>query len=230
MKALRRQLRTWKQEIGSSWARLSSFHRTALGIALAIAMVLVVRKTVLDPLKDRVTKIITELEDGGVPPVVSTPEEDNEIQELELQIENLERTLITVREDEAAIVREFRPLRLEERSAAIAETGKRLSRSGLRVQSIEDPALARQKDGKAPAQSPRALTSSVNAYAVQGSFAAVHHFLKEMDSYPWPMRVEGVSISIMTGENGLPTSSAGDPLVELRFNQRLLYYDYERTN
>ena len=109
MRRLRNQINQWVREFMALWGRLTSFHRTALGIFIAIVMVWCARDIAIDPLR----AALADLEEGmvadGVPDQVPKPEEDNDVQEAELLIENLQRTLETCKKREREAVTQYTP-------------------------------------------------------------------------------------------------------------------------
>jgi len=244
MRGLRRQLRRWRQEVGGYWARLRTFHRTALGMFIAIALVWGARETLLDPMAGELREMNEALADAGAPAVVPVPEEDNDVLELRELVENLERTLAEAKAREAEAVAEARPLRPEEKGLAVTETGALIAEAGLRVKRLEErspapsgtasPQDAAPKKGAAgeaeasapetrPAEGP--LPQSVHDYSVYGTFDGIQRFLEAMDEYPWPSRLTALSITVPEEGVAGTRQNTLDPAIELTFQQVLYYYD-----
>ncbi|MDR2116174.1 MAG: hypothetical protein LBP87_07320 [Planctomycetaceae bacterium] len=89
---LRRQLRLWHKDFASVWGRLRTFHRTALGILIAIAIVYAAQKYCLKPIEATIADAKSEYEKTEPPNPLPTIENDNDIALAQEQIINREKT------------------------------------------------------------------------------------------------------------------------------------------
>lgn len=195
IRQIKKQIKGWGDEFSRLWGRLKSFHRVALGIALAIGLVWLMRETTLDPLQKKLGTIEKSLSSLGVPQPVPPPEEDNDIQEQELRITNMEQTLAQAREKLEKTVLKMSPLRKSQKSDAVAETYRLVTRAGLRVKSYSEPPL---KDS----QKKSVLPVSEHEYVLEGSFDGIYHFLDSMNGFPWPCRIFKTRIASVSGDDG----------------------------
>lgn len=216
----KREIQGWKQEFNALWSRLTTFHRTALGIFIAVLMVWCARHTTLDPLRNQADEAAEKLTTAGVPVRVPAPADDNEVQELQLRIENMERALNGAREALKRAMAEKPPLGARDKSRAVAETNRLITDAGLRIASLaETPNVESAVE--------EALSSSQHCYVLEGAFAGVHRFLYSMNSFPWPCRLTGLDIAVAGGADGAGRHCNGTPLVQFTFSHRLYYYDNE---
>jgi hypothetical protein len=222
IRGIKKQLHSWRMEINALWSRLTSFHRTALGIVLSVAMILIVRSASLDPLQQDLEKKISELVANSVPAEIVSPESDNDIQELLMRIENIEPVLDNARETLKQTIYRRSPLRFEQKSDAVAETYRLVTRAGLRVKSYTEPLRAND-------QQAHVLPVSEHAYVLEGDFGGIFAFLRFMDAFRWPCRLWAVDISAVADEEGKTRVFNGRPLIRLSFLHRLYYYNYEKN-
>jgi len=222
MRMMKKQLLGWKKEIGAAWGRLTTFHRVALGIFLAIFMVWAARTAAIDPLKKELNKKVNALSTAGVPAAVPAPEDDNDIQELSMRIEGFEKSLAAAREALMETVRNRSPLRFEQKSDAVAETYRLITKADVRVKTFTETAPD-------SGQGKSALPFFEHVYTTEGTFDGLYRFLASVDAYPWPCRLFRVEIDAAGGEDGKARSFGGRPLIQMKFNHRLYYYTYERT-
>ncbi len=222
IRQFKKQIRSWKDEISRMWGRLKSFHRTALGIFLAILMVLAMRETTMDALQGELETTEKNLSSLGVPQQVPPLEEDNDIQEQELRIKSMEESLERARKSLEKTVEKKSPLRKEQKSEAVAETYRLVTRAGLRVKSFIEPTPEES-------QEKMALPVTEHDYVLEGIFNGIYLFLKSMKDFPWSCRVYAVEIASVIGDDGKTRSFGGHPLVRLSFRHRLYYYDYEQS-
>ncbi|MDR2756678.1 MAG: hypothetical protein LBC20_13315 [Planctomycetaceae bacterium] len=76
---LRRQLRLWHKDFASVWGRLKTFHRTVLGILIAIAIVYTARKYWLDPITVTIADAQSKYDKSEPPNPLPAIEDDNDI-------------------------------------------------------------------------------------------------------------------------------------------------------
>jgi hypothetical protein len=89
---LRRQLRLWHKDFASIWGRLKTFHRTALGILIAIAFVYAARKYWLDPMTATIADAQSQYDKTEPPNPLPTIETDEDIILAQEQIIGREKT------------------------------------------------------------------------------------------------------------------------------------------
>lgn len=217
---LRKQLRIWKNDFDNVWSRLTSFHRAAIGIIIAMIIVVVVRNFVTDPIKSELTKKQAEIKQNSVPSVVLTPDQDNEIQEMKLTIESLKKSLKKEKTAESELITKISPLKKDQKNLAINETGRIISRSGLRVISLSEIPTEENNDYGG-------MTTSVHKYVIAGSFNEILGFFKKIVEFPWPYLLENISVSTVKENDSNFVEFDELFMLELSFTQTLFYYDYE---
>ncbi|MDZ7618078.1 MAG: hypothetical protein U1E05_13825 [Patescibacteria group bacterium] len=226
MRALRRQLRSWRQEFLQTWRRLRSFHRVALGIILAFASMSAADRYLYRPLKASIAEEQEKQKELEVPALVTKPEDDAEIQEAGLRIENAEQSAAKQRAEMAKAVATWPPFTKSDQGAIVAKFNDLIARAGLRclrfgegplpaqdeavkktrgapaprraAAAKEDAKENAKKDAKA-AEVPAAkspLNSVVHHCLLAGSFEAIQKFLREAERFEYPARLEKVRLAL----------------------------------
>ncbi|MDR2704566.1 MAG: hypothetical protein LBC02_02190, partial [Planctomycetaceae bacterium] len=89
---LRRQLRIWHKDFASGWGKLKTFHRTVLGILIAIAIVYAARKYCFDPISATIADAQSKYDKTEPPNPLPTIENDSDIIIAQEQIIGREKT------------------------------------------------------------------------------------------------------------------------------------------
>ncbi len=256
MRALRRQLRSWRQEFLQTWRRLRSFHRVALGIILAFASMSAADRYLYRPLKASIAEQQEKQKELEVPALVTKPEDDAEIQEAGLRIESAEQSVARQREEMAKAVAKWPPFTKSDQGAIVAKFNDLIARAGLRCLQFGEGPLPAQDEaaGKtlaAPAprrpaaaktaaktdakadEAPAAkspLNSVVHHCLLAGSFEAIQKFLREAERFEYPARLEKVRLALPDlapdPKTPLPPVQANTP-PEIRLNFELTLYYHE---
>jgi hypothetical protein len=247
MRSMRRQLRAWKQDFLSVWGRLRSFHRVALSIVLAMGMVVVARDRLIDPLKAEIAAARTAMEEAETPDQVTLPEDDVEIQELQLKIESYQDSLASYEKERDEAIAAWPAFRKADRGKILAEMGDLITQSGLiRLEFHDDesapPEADEKKTGRAARRPPpkpeeqakpkaaEPLESGVYSYVLLGSFEAVRAFLDKISQFSYPARIENVSLQLdeqKSDDESLPPPVRPNAPPPLRLSFQLKLYFHE---
>ncbi len=235
MRALRRQLRSWRQEFLLVWRRLRSFHRLSLGIILAFAGMSAANRYLFQPVKAGIAEEQEKQKELEVPELVTRPEDDPDIQELELRIEGFEKTLAQQRKALDDAVAKWPPFNKAEQGAIVAKFNDLIARAGLRclkfgegpLPAAEDPtakssrstrprrAAPKEKDAeedKTPAAK-TPLDTVVHHCVLAGSFGAIRKFFEEAEQFGYPAEMGKVRLELPQ-----PASDEASPLPPVRPN------------
>ncbi|GEM_PF-4806353 len=224
MRALRRQLRAWKQEFLQFWGRLRSFHRVSLGIILAFAMMSAAQRYGFSVLKREIAEEKETQQKQEVPDLVTRPEDDPETQELQLRLENIEQTIGSHRAKRQKAVAAWPRFTKADQGTILAKFNDLVSQAGLTTETMHDaaskPPEAEDKGTrqgsrvqKPPAEKPKApekksndsaekpkakepLDSVVYCCVLAGSFSEVRKFLQEVDKFEYPARLEKIRLEL----------------------------------
>lgn len=223
MRAIRRQLRAWREEFLQLWGRLRSFHRVSLGIILAFAMMSLVQRYGFSVLKSEIAKARETLEEKEVPDFVTRPEDDPDTQELQLRVENFEETLAARRSEREKAVAAWPRFTKADQGTILAKFNELITEAGLQRLTFRDAALTPPEDaepsarrgsrgrrgrGPPPAkpeatdekdQAKEPLETAVHSCVLAGSFDAVSEFLEEVDEFEYPARLEKVRLELADG-------------------------------
>ena len=256
MRALRRQLRSWRQEFLQTWRRLRSFHRVALGIILAFASMSAADRYLYGPLKGSVAEELEKQKELEVPALVTRPEDDPEIQEAGLRIESAEQSAARQREEMAKAVAAWPPFTKADQGTIVAKFNDLIGRAGLRCLRFGEGPLpaqdeaagktraapaprrvaATKKDAKADAKADEAPAAKIPLHSVvhhcmlAGSFEAIQKFLREAERFEYPARIEKVRLALpdlaADAKSPLPPVQANSP-PEIQLNFELTLYYHE---
>lgn len=233
LRSMRRQLRTWKEDFLRYWGRLRSFHRVALAILLAMAILPTARRYVLDPLKGQIGEARAALQEKEAPEVITLPDEDPEVQELLLKIESLEETLVSHRAKTKQAVAAWPEFTVANKGTILAAFGELISQSGMTRLEFRDAAAeplagsakpsagtrtSRTPTARAPAKTPEKtsakepgqavdkepLESARYRYVLAGSFEDVRGFLTKIDKFGYPAKIEQASLQLAGNGDGPP--------------------------
>lgn len=225
------QATQWYQQLAQRWAQLSAFKRFALGLALAIAIAYALMHHQIKPLQQASAALEETLKSDGVPAQVPRPQDDNELQELQLKIESLAGSLETQRaQTHRAIEASSTPPRQEE-GRVVGAFDSLVFERGMDL-------LHRQRTGSEVVAG-RVLVSQY-AYTLGGPFDRVRDFLEAAQRFPHAFEVCGVSIrspeaepqrddravrAQLIGNRRRPRRSASRPTLRVDFTLRLYFVD-----
>jgi hypothetical protein len=231
LRSMRRQVRGWREDFLRYWGRLRSFHRVALAILLALAILPTARRYVLDPLKGQIGEARAALQEKEAPEVITLPDEDPEVLELQLKIESLEETLVSHRAKTRQAVAAWPDFSTASKGTILAAFGELISQSGMTRLEFRDAATApldapakssagtrpsrtsaarasAKTPEKTPAQAPgpaadkEPLESARYRYVLAGSFEDVRGFLTKIDKFAYPAKIEQASLQLAGGGDG----------------------------
>lgn len=253
MRSVRRQLRGWKRDFLGMWGRLRSFHRVALGILLAIVLSRAAIYYPINPLKDEIAVAQEALVESEAPETVTLREDDVEIQELELKNEGLEQGMPARRAKMQEAIAKWPDFSKANKGAILAEFGELITQSGLtRLQFHDDEAgplepeeeetgrgrsvrrasrpTAKKPPTPAPtAAKPEPLATAIHSYVLAGSFENIQGFLKAVDTFSYPARIEELSLKLAgieteDGTQPLPIQPNAPPQIRLSFRLKLYFH------
>ncbi|MDO4583783.1 MAG: hypothetical protein Q4D62_06730 [Planctomycetia bacterium] len=255
MRVLRRQLRAWREDFQKIWGRLKTFHRTALGILLAIGMVYGGRTIWIDPLNAKIAEAEEALKESAPPDPIPTIEADSEVQEALAKIEGREgtrekrkkemeavaasRPKVTLQNKEVALA-EFRNLYLQNHLLAISEspvsevpspqeTNPRRTRASSRKKGEEkSESTTENAVSKASGKSP--LATEKYRFHLEGKFHDIYAFLKETSSYPYPSKIEQIQLGfLLPDENPTDKKPKKEPVLPIPGSSEKLQLKFQFT-
>ncbi|MDO4571270.1 MAG: hypothetical protein Q4D38_12870 [Planctomycetia bacterium] len=219
MRALRRQLRAWRDDFLKFWGRLTTFHRTALGILIAIGLVYVGRVQWIDPMNVKIAEAEEALKESAPPDPIPTIETDDEVQEAIAKIEGREG-MRDKRKQEMEAVADSRPkVTASNKDSVWAEFALLVSQNKLRLVLSEPLSAAAPPPAAAPARRTRSSKAKTKAkedektaedtsvansaspfpmekyqFHLEGTFENIMKFLETASKYPYPSKIENVQL------------------------------------
>jgi hypothetical protein len=130
-RAIRRQLRIWYSDISGYLSKLRTFHRTALGIILAIVIIFVARKYWLDPLRAEVAEQESKYEKSEPPNPLPTIESDEEITLANEQIISREKSAETKKREMETVTASRPKITQQNRESVLSELAAIISKNKL---------------------------------------------------------------------------------------------------
>ena len=234
------------------WGRLRSFHRVALAITLAMVVVVVARKHVIDPLKGEVAEAKKSLEENEVPETVTLPEEDVEIQETELKVESLEERLPEYQAELKKAMESWPKFSKADKGKILAEFNDLIAQSGLTqlefregaipLETEEDPKRSARRtrrpavekaseEASAASKTSEPMETAIHSYVLTGTFADVRAFLAKIDKFSYPARIEDPRLQLaeLASEDDAdapaPVRINAAPQLRLSFRLKLYFHD-----
>ncbi|MDR3197419.1 MAG: hypothetical protein LBU34_06065 [Planctomycetaceae bacterium] len=213
---LRRQLRLWHKDFASVWGRLKTFHRTVLGILIAIAVVYAARKYMFDPIKVTIAAAKSKYEQSEPPNPLPTIENDEDIILAQEQIISREKTAAEKKaemeraaQSRPKITQQNKESVRSELEAMISKNRLTLLLGGVSSKTELNPSTAKSIPAtKSTASHPK---SNVNAsktqqetsaspeepplkyeeydYKIEGHFNDILNFLKQMETFAYPAKI-----------------------------------------
>lgn len=188
IRAIRRNLRQWKNEFSAFWRKFNTFKRIAFGIFLAMVIILASRWMFLDTLSLGVGELSDELAEVGAPTQIPDPDTDDSVVESELMANSIEREI----KDAGAMIEELQKQHgsLERRRAvdSLLMLDDKIGAHGLRF----DRRSMDEDDGEGSGSAPDRLFYE---YEVKGSFGSVFGLLNQMSDLPSNVQIENPGIS-----------------------------------
>ncbi len=240
MGQLKRTLRSWKTDIDSAWGRLKVFHRVAMAIILAMGMIYIARTKLLDPLQKTVTETYKDMDKRGIPQVVPTIEEDDEVDKLRLQVESLLGSSTTWREKMEKALENRPQINLSNRSGVVSEFERLVTKSGLTI-------INRSEIGESETGAPNTKTPKTNAgtqqenpadksrgdmpldvlkyqYKLRGGFSSIQRFLKEVDKFAYPASLCCLGFTLAEEGEGAYVYQTSARQILMSFHLELYYH------
>ncbi|MDR2168865.1 MAG: hypothetical protein LBP59_01835 [Planctomycetaceae bacterium] len=132
-RAIKRQLRIWYSDIAGYLSKLKTFHRTALGIILAIVIIFAARKYWLDPIRAEVTELESKYKDSDPPEPLPTIESDEEITLAKEQIISREKNAETKKKEMETIAKARPKITQQNKETVLSEFASIISKNKLTV-------------------------------------------------------------------------------------------------
>jgi hypothetical protein len=253
MRALRRQLRIWKNDFLSFWLRLTTFHRTVLGLAVAFAIVFAARNYWFDPLLVKIADATKKLEKSEPPPMIPNIKEDADIIEALLKIEAREKNLKERKQEVERIAKNRPRITQENKASILAEFGTLISQANLRllgnarlteqpapVKPVPPPSGNSKKKTAAPepetppVNSKNDIPNEVYEYVIEGNYANMLAFLNRAEKFPYPVKINHFlfgypevdsSITSKIGtKTSMPLESTGNRQLQLKFRLTIYFH------
>jgi hypothetical protein len=233
MRAIRRQLRAWREEFLQLWGRLRSFHRVSLGIILAFAMLSLAQRYGFSVLKSEIAKARETLEEKEVPDFVTRPEDDPDTQELQLRVESFEETLAARRSELEKAVAAWPRFTKADQGTILAKFNELITEAGLQCLTFRDAALPLPEEARSdsrrgsrgrrpPPAKPVAtdektkakepLETAVHSCVLAGSFDGICDFLEKVDRFEHPARLEKVHLELADAATQSEEESPAPPI------------------
>ncbi|MDR1270546.1 MAG: hypothetical protein LBK82_13575 [Planctomycetaceae bacterium] len=128
---LRRQLRLWHKDFASVWGRLKTFHRTVLGILIAIAIVYAARKYWLDPITVTIADAQSKYDKSEPPNPLPTIETDSDIIIVQEQIIGREKTAAEKKAEMERVAKSRPKITQQNKEAVRSELESMISKNKL---------------------------------------------------------------------------------------------------
>lgn len=217
-RAIRRQLRIWYSDISGYLSKLKTFHRTALGIILAIIIIFVARKYWLDPLRADVTELQSKYEQSEPPKPLPTIESDEEIILANEQIISREERLETTKREMETVAASRPKITPQNREAVLSEFAALISQNKLMLVLVLSGASEPNNNNTTQTKSTKNTntkntTTKKNTtkktepepkktqnnesplkyeeyvYNIEGDFGDIFNFLKKIESFKYPIKI-----------------------------------------
>ncbi|MDR0705326.1 MAG: hypothetical protein LBF88_10110 [Planctomycetaceae bacterium] len=213
---LRRQLRLWHKDFASAWGRLKTFHRTVLGILIAIAIVYAARKYWLDPISANIADAQSKYDKTEPPNPLPTIEDDNEIILVQEQIFQREKTAADKKAEMERVAKSRSKITPQNIDAVRSELETLISQNKLTLLLGGVSSKAENSLPTAKTTSPAQTTASAQksneniqkakqetvtvsnepplkyeefVYKAEGRFSDILHFLKQMETFTYPAKI-----------------------------------------
>ncbi|MDR0608652.1 MAG: hypothetical protein LBG58_00905 [Planctomycetaceae bacterium] len=150
---LRRQLRIWHKDFASGWGRLNTFHRTVLGILIAIAIVYAARKYCFDSISATIAEAQSNYDKSEPPNPLPTIENDSDIIIAQEQIIGREKTAAEKKAEMERVAKSRPKITQQNKESVIIELEAMISKNKLTL-------LRRVASSTTPLAPPNTRTTS----------------------------------------------------------------------
>ncbi|MDR2762430.1 MAG: hypothetical protein LBB88_07520, partial [Planctomycetaceae bacterium] len=150
-RAIRRQLRIWYADITGYLSKLKTFHRTALGIIIAIVIIYAARKYWLDPIRAEIFELESNYEKSEPPNPLPTIESDEEITLAKEQIESRSKNAESKKREMETVAKSRAKITQQNKESVLSEFASIISKNKLIVVLGGAP----EPDNSTPSNSPR---------------------------------------------------------------------------
>ncbi|MDR2438039.1 MAG: hypothetical protein LBE12_01540 [Planctomycetaceae bacterium] len=247
----RRQLRIWYKDFASVWGRLKTFHRTVLGILIAIAIVYAARKYWLDPITVAIADAQSKYDKTEPPNPLPTIETDEDIIIAQEQIIGREKTAAEKKAEMERIAQSRPKITQQNKESVRSEFEAMISKNKLilllggvsSTQSTAKSTPATTSTAKTTAANPKSNNNTQKTkqestvlpeepplkyeeknYKIEGRFNDILNFLKQMETFPYPVKV--TQFYLGSPETVSPTfPDRRSEMLQLQF--RLILYFHE---
>ncbi|MDR2344873.1 MAG: hypothetical protein LBE18_02300 [Planctomycetaceae bacterium] len=132
-RAIRRQLRIWYTDISSYLSKLKTFHRTALGIILAIVIIYAARVYLFDPLRAEIAELESAYNSSEPPNPLPTIESDEEITLAKEQIIHREKSTETKKLEMETVAKSRNKITQQNKESVLSDFASIISKNKLTV-------------------------------------------------------------------------------------------------
>ncbi|MDR1491409.1 MAG: hypothetical protein LBT05_01615 [Planctomycetaceae bacterium] len=254
MRALRRQLRIWKNDFLSVYLRLTTFHRTVVGLLLALAMIMAARHYWLNPLLTEIKTAKDKYEASNPPDILTTPENDAEIQDVLTKIEGRSAMLEERKKEEERIAKSKQKITQQNKTAVISQFGTLILQEDLQLINTrpatvppvktetpkpETKTNTKKKTESAASktkteQTPTTVKQNVNAdipseaydYLIEGDYQNMLKFLQAADKFEYPVKMNSFRLGFPEIDPGIAKLGAApvNRRLQLKFQLTLYFY------
>ncbi|MDO4550004.1 MAG: hypothetical protein Q4C96_01990 [Planctomycetia bacterium] len=224
MRVIRRQLRAWREDFQKIWGKLKTFHRTALGILIAISMVYGGRVQWIDPINTKIAEAQEALKESNPPDPIPTIETDDEVQETLAKIEGRKGTRDKRKKEMEAIIDSRPKVTLQNKERTWAEFTLLFSKNHLLLVSSapfsDTPAATSAAPNSTRVRSTSRAKTAVKSqekevasennqspfptekyqFHLEGTFKNIHSFLEEAAKYPYPSKIDQIQLGLTLPE------------------------------
>lgn len=215
-RAVRRALREWKAEFSRNWQRLNTFMRIVLGVIIAMGLVWAARRWVLDPQQDQLTQIRKDNSVIDMPDGIIRPENDVEIQDNELKIENLKKSLTASKDKVQSVAVSANIVAPTAKGEVLTEMSQLIARCRLLLRSHNE--IQPEDETVSP------VPVSHHAYSITGPFNSIRTFIHELNRFRYLSSFDSFDIQVLQDDEHGIRRINGQICLQLNFVCTQYYY------
>jgi hypothetical protein len=252
MRALRRQLRIWKDNFLSVYLRLTTFHRTAIGLLAALAIVFATRHYWFTPLLADIKTATDSYAKSDPPNILPTIDTDSEIQDALLKLEGREKSLAERKKEAEKVAKRKPKIMQQNKTAVISQFGTLIAKEKLQLLDtrlsvappikIASPKPETKKNSKtkskeevpaspAPTSTTQTTPNDTDVpnetydYLIEGDYRNMLKFLRETEKFEYPVRIKNFRLGFPVLDPSITKlgTVANNRQLQLKF-QLVLYF------
>jgi len=190
-----------------------------VGITIAMVIIYVSRKYILDPKLKQLNTILIENQKKKIPDVIPAIKHDSDVVETHLKIESLEPQVLKKEAEKQKAITERPQVYLSNISDVLSVFEALISRSNLEL-------LNRWRNSEAELLSSDVpMTKLVYKYRLVGTFKEVYRFMENIKLFKYPALMRNVEIRLLDDTGNLKFSQVRGSMIIIEFNLELYCYD-----